>query len=318
MGKNLFRFQPGRHGFACVLALGLCVAATDSAVATTLNGVTNYWRFDGTVQVEVGGTPRSVFADTASAYQGFALTPGSNRNFLAIISGGAVGDGVTAESTLPNQPAARLVAQSSTSRAYKTATNSTLPTDFTIGYWISQPGPAGNNGWSYQIMSSDNRSAPDGRVWVQWNTNGNWVQSAGVQGGAQGNPGITQSAWNFVMITADSQALNPSSGTGIMRMYVNGVEQTSLWRGYANFNPANEVPWSLGNPTDLTRGGSGRYAELAIWNRALTAEEVLLAYNRQSTTGSYGFVAVPEPATPGLLAIGGIAAAAVSCIRRRR
>ncbi|MBN1555111.1 MAG: LamG domain-containing protein [Phycisphaerae bacterium] len=113
---------------------------------------------------------------------------------------------------------------------------------------------------------------------------------------------VTNGQWNHIAFTfADNVA----------KLYLNGVELTT-GAGTLNAVTDNTVdtlyssaePVMLGTRADLRDYSKGDYYdgnldEVAIWNSALSADEVARLYNNSIST-------IPEPATLSLLALGGL------------
>jgi hypothetical protein len=114
----------------------------------------------------------------------------------------------------------------------------------------------------------DDAAAASGRS----DTFGLFVENGATQVRIEGATGAaTTGAWQHVCVT-----FLAGSSTGI-RLYVNGVEDAnspSSSIGITNSGASANVQLQIGNAHDFTRDIDGKLAEVAGWNRVLSAEEI--------------------------------------------
>lgn len=107
---------------------------------------------------------------------------------------------------------------------------------------------------------------------------------------------IWQSSDTFTKLEYHHIALAFTFGDGdTLKAYVDGVQIAGSWiRGNGNAAPVqdNDALW-IGNQQGRTQGWAGRIDEVAVYDRALSGQEILDHYN-----------GVPEPATMMLLGAG--------------
>ena len=142
------------------------------------------------------------------------------------------------------------------------------------GYWDSQTTPKDIEGYSMHIRPSTYN------LWVDFNNNGTRKT---LQFGNEGiNAGITQNSLNFITVT-----IGPT-GANIYNKGVNYYSDNNNYTIAYTGDNGGTVPADLWIGWMQYRGGTlnGRVYNASIYNRALSASEVLQNFNAQK--GRYG------------------------------
>jgi hypothetical protein len=136
------------------------------------------------------------------------------------------------------------------------------------GYWDSQTSPKDIEGYSMHIRPNSYN------LWVDFNNNGN--RKILDEGGGEGvNAGITQNSLNFITVT-----IGPA-GANIYNKGVNYYSDNNNYTIAYTGNNGGTVPADLWIGWMQYKGGTlnGNIYNAAIYNRALSAAEVLQNYN---------------------------------------
>jgi hypothetical protein len=138
------------------------------------------------------------------------------------------------------------------------------------GYWDSQTSPKDIEGYGMHIR-------PNYDLWVDFNNNGSRVTL-----GFGVNAGITQNSLNFITVTIGS------TGANIYNRGVNYYSDSSNYTVSYTGNNGGTVQADLWIGWMQYKGGTlnGKIYTAQIYNRALTASEVLQNYN--STKARFG------------------------------
>src|SRR5206468_8882206 len=95
---------------------------------------------------------------------------------------------------------------------------------------------------------------------------------------------MAYNSWNHVAVVYDS-----SSTSNNADLYINGVKQTiSKITSPQGTQTANEGAGIIGNRIPLNRGWEGLIDELRVYNRALSAAEIVSLYD-QGNSGPFNF-----------------------------
>ena len=186
--------------------------------------------------------------------------------------------------------------------------SATLGSTFTISAWTYLAPGASNGSNRFQALESSDSGVYD----VSWGTTGNYsttgrndyigyVETASVPASNQ----FAEEEWDHVLMTYDTSGANPT-----VSIYINGaaVPLTGTdTSGTFSFSSLHFGDARTGASGD--RDWDGMIDEVAIWDRALTADERTQVYNN----GLNG-IAIPEPSSSLLLGLGGLALA----LRRRK
>ncbi len=164
----------------------------------------------------------------------------------------------------------------------------------TIEGWFYSSDWNGQADWAspvekvYQGGSPEQRKGYGYWIWNDKTVNFMLFRSDGVSWGSiQQSFGIpSNDTWNHLV-----GVYNYSSG--MMYAYKNGVLVNSANVGVYNWNAGTEVPLNIGRRTNAYRYFNGKIDEVRIYNRALTAGEILAHYQRRKPT-------LPEPAISSL------------------
>lgn len=197
---------------------------------------------------------------------------------------------------------------------------------FAVSFWFRV---ADNSGSAYQYMFSHGavNTANSINFYDFENSAGGTVgqgrisvrdgdDSANVYQDALSNYG--DGAWHLVVISC---IWDDDSGgevnTGGLRFYMDGVLQASVTnRADDTLNPAGGIIIGMRQDNDVNRRLDGWMDEVAIWSQPLNQDNVDWLWNSGAGNSLSAYV-VPEPATLGLLVLGGMALAG-SAYRRRR
>jgi hypothetical protein len=139
------------------------------------------------------------------------------------------------------------------------------------GYWDSATSPKDIEGYGMHIRN-------DYSLWVDFNNGGNRTILGG--GGSSGvNSGITQNSLNFITVT-----IGPTGAT-IYNKGTNYYSDSTNYTIYYTGNNGGIVPADLWIGWMQFKGGTldGKIYNASIYNRALSATEVLQNYNATKT-----------------------------------
>jgi hypothetical protein len=235
-----------------VLVNGLTTAYVDAQLQ---DGLVSHWSFDeesGTIASDSSGNN-----NTATLVNGPIWTSGEIRGALSF-------DGVNDYVSFASQAQSTL---SISAWVYARLTpGNVFPRIIDMpGYvlFLAEPGAPNSNSQSLGFISR--RSVQDGT----WNTPAN---------------SITYNSWNHIAVVYDSSSTlnNPD-------LYVNGIKQTiSRITSPQGTQSSNEGEGMIGNRIPLNRGWDGLIDELRIYNRALSATEIVFFYD-QANSGPFNF-----------------------------
>jgi hypothetical protein len=229
--------------------------ATEYVAAQLQNGLVGYWSFDdgtGTIASDSSGN-----GNTATLVNGPIWTSGE-------IAGALSFDGVDDYVAFASQHQSTI---SISAWVYAQATPGSLfPRIIDMpGYvlLLAESGAPNSNSMSLGFRSR--RSSQDG----VWNTPAN---------------SMAYNSWNHVAVVYDS-----SSTSNNADLYINGVKQTiSKITSPQGTQTANEGAGIIGNRIPLNRGWEGLIDELRVYNRALSAAEIVSLYD-QGNRGPFNF-----------------------------
>jgi hypothetical protein len=161
-------------------------------------------------------------------------------------------------------------------------TNSTSLTSFTISVWFKMTGPGSTGGVSNTqynslfginsgtrrilVATSANTGIEEGRILVQLGGSNYFSSTA---------TATITNRWNNVVYTRQAT-------TAII--YINGIAETPQLNSGITFPAANLFLGAYSNPI-VAYAMKGNIAQLAIYNRAISATEILQNYN--ATKGRY-------------------------------
>jgi Concanavalin A-like lectin/glucanases superfamily/Bacterial Ig domain len=243
------------------LFLGVCIfllanGLTAYVDAQLQNGLVSYWSFDdgsGAQAVDSSGN-----GNTAT------LVNGPSWSTAGQIAGALFFDGVDDYVTFASQAQSTI---SISAWVYAQATpGNVFPRIIDMpGYvlFLAEPSNPKSNPSSLGFLSR--RSTQDG----EWNTPAN---------------SLAYNSWNHVAVVYDS-----SSTSNNADLYINGVKQTiSKISSPQGTQTANEGAGIIGNRIPLNRGWEGLIDELRVYNRALSASEIVSLYD-QGNSGPFNF-----------------------------
>jgi len=241
-------------GFCTVLfAHGLTTEYVDAQLQ---NGLVGYWSFDdgtGTIASDSSGNGNTATLVTGPSW----VTAGE-------IGGALFFDGVDDYVSFTSQ-AQSIISISAWVYAQATPGN-LLPRIIDMpGYvlYLAEPDAPGSNPMSLGFLSRG--STQDGK----WTTPAN---------------SLAYDTWNHVAVVYDSSSTlnNPD-------LYINGVKQTiSKITSPQGTQTANGGAGIIGNRIPLNRGWDGLIDELRVYNRALSASEIVSLYD-QGNSGPFNF-----------------------------
>ena len=241
-------------GFCTVLfAHGLTTGYVDAQLQ---NGLVSYWSFD-----EGSGTTAS---DSSGNGNNGTLVNGPSWITSGQIAGALSFDGIDDYVAFASQPQSTI---SISAWVYAQATpGNVFPRIIDMpGYvlFLAEPSAPGSNPMSLGFRSR--RSTQDG----QWNTPAN---------------SIAYNSWNHVAAVYDS-----SSTSNNADLYINGVKQNiSKITSPHGTQTANGGAGIIGNRIPLNRGWDGLIDELRVYNRALSASEIVSLYDH-GDSGPFNF-----------------------------
>jgi len=243
------------------LSLGICIfllanGLTTGYVAAQLeNGLIGYWSFDEGSGITANDSSGN--GNNGTLVNGPIWTPGE-------IAGALSFDGVDDYVSFASQAQSTI---SISAWVYAQATpGNVFPRIIDMpGYvlFLAEPSNPKSNPASLGFLSR--RSDGDG----EWDTPAN---------------SMAYNSWNHVAVVYDS-----SSTSNNADLYINGVKQT-----ISKINPprgtqtSNEGEGIIGNHIPLNRGWDGLIDELRIYNRALSAAEIVSLYD-QGNNASFNF-----------------------------
>jgi len=242
------------------LFLGVCIfllanGLTAYVDAQLQNGLVGYWSFDdgnGAEAVDSSGN-----GNTATLVNGPSWTAGE-------IAGALSFDGVDDYVAFASQAQSTI---SISAWVYAQATpGNVFPRIIDMpGYvlFLAEPSNPKSNPASLGFLSR--RSTQDG----EWDTPAN---------------SLAYNSWNHVAVVYDS-----SSTSNNADLYINGVKQTiSKISSPQGTQTTNEGAGIIGNRIPLNRGWNGLIDELRVYNRALSAAEIVSLYD-QGNSGPFNF-----------------------------
>lgn len=259
---------------ATLTLIAIIALATVSAYAGLDTGLVEYWEFDGGYDAAV----------TASHAGTLTTTGNGSGTFVT----GKFNEAIDLESSTGNQ-------------AYIVVGGDESDFDFvggsmSVSLWYTTESLY----VSYQTLVAKGESG----AWRFARRSGtaNAVQFAGpgsivVDGEIDHQDG----SWHHAVATVDG-----TSGT--TSLYIDG---TLMGTSTGTIGDRGNPMQIGGNPDAANRSWDGNFDDVAVWNRALSADEVTAIWNNGD--GASVSSLVPEPATIGLLAIGGL-----GLLRRRR
>jgi sugar lactone lactonase YvrE len=166
---------------------------------------------------------------------------------------------------------------------------------FTIEGWIKVNGLPTNSNFGSIMFRGDDRGGLDPYVLsVQPNGNLSFLVTPAVTNGSNIQTPIATGQWTHIAATLDD-------ATGLMSLYVNGAlaaQSTTDVRPFANLDPTQNPAVGIGNSNDPTSYNvpfNGLIDELAVYNRALTAGEVLGIYKAGGSGKVSSPIAVSNP-----------------------
>ena len=243
------------------LSLGICIfllanGLTTGYVAAQLeNGLIGYWSFDEGSGITANDSSGN--GNNGTLVNGPIWTPGE-------IAGALSFDGVDDYVSFASQAQSTI---SISAWVYAQATpGNVFPRIIDMpGYVLFLPEPSNPKSNPASLGFLSRRSDGDG----EWNTPAN---------------SMAYNSWNHVAVVYDS-----SSTSNNADLYINGVKQT-----ISKINPprgtqtSNEGEGIIGNHIPLNRGWDGLIDELRIYNRALSAAEIVSLYD-QGNNASFNF-----------------------------
>jgi len=243
------------------LSLGICIfllanGLTTGYVAAQLeNGLIGYWSFDEGSGITANDSSGN--GNNGTLVNGPIWTPGE-------IAGALSFDGVDDYVSFASQAQSTI---SISAWVYAQATpGNVFPRIIDMpGYVLFLPEPSNPKSNPASLGFLSRRSDRDG----EWDTPANTM---------------AYNSWNHVAVVYDS-----SSTSNNADLYINGVKQT-----ISKINPprgtqtSNEGEGIIGNHIPLNRGWDGLIDELRIYNRALSAAEIVSLYD-QGNNASFNF-----------------------------
>jgi Concanavalin A-like lectin/glucanases superfamily len=238
---------------ACIFLLvhGLTPAYVDAQLH---NGLVSYWSFD-----EGSGTTAN---DSSGNGNTATLTNGPIWTDTGAIAGALYFDGVDDYVSFACQPQGTI---SISAWVYAQATSGNLlPRIIDMpGYVLYLAEPGASNPMSLGFISR--RATQDGK----WTTPAN---------------SLAYDSWNHVAVVYDS-----SSTLNKPDLYINGVNQTiSTFTSPQGTQTLNEGTGIIGNRIPLNQGWQGIIDDLRVYNRALSAAEIVSLYDL-GNSGPFNF-----------------------------
>jgi len=219
-----------------------------TAQAQLVNGLLNYWQFEGDA-VDVAAFVDNATADLGAGFgQAMSLDGGAQNGFL-------VNDPDVADPSLP-------------------ATNDVDRTgaDVSISAWIRA------TSWTIRFQAILGHGENSDYRLARFNTNNpisfayaggtGDISTTTTYGPAPGGDGL----WHHIVVTTEEG--------GVTQLYVDGIlEATSDGAPSIEVSNTDSNALGLGFNPDTNRGFDGFMDDVAMWNRVLTAQEVSTIYN---------------------------------------
>ncbi len=267
---------------------------TISSQAAIVNGLVNYWTFDGDLVDHAHGAPGSASTNADDGVFGGANGT-AGISYVAGVSGSAIGlDGAAGAA----QDNGHVIISRSPDTLFG-GTGAHAANSVTTSVWVTIGGD--DTGWQTVLSHGEGN-----QYRVAMRGASNVPGYAGGSGeGPDNGPDITGGDWHNIIAISDGVA-------GNTRLYVDGVLTST--GGAPAINDAQGAPALLdfyigGNPNTgaQTREWFGNIDDVAQWNRPLTDLEI-------AAVAGGAAILVPEPSTSILMGLSGIAL----MFRRRR
>ena len=140
-------------------------------------------------------------------------------------------------------------------------------TDFTLAAWI-RPDTVLVSQWQALISKSSSPNRP-ASLWLYGDTVQVWFDNTSAI--AVSATPVTVGTWQFVAATFDD-------ATDQVRVYINGILDAEATTTVVPL--FNDAPLVLGQRGDGSFPYRGALDEVTVWNRALSASEILGLFNR--------------------------------------
>tara|TARA_B110000914_G_scaffold74883_1_gene65835 strand:- start:7510 stop:8529 length:1020 start_codon:yes stop_codon:yes gene_type:complete len=233
-----------KYTFATFLTLGISCFITSLSNAELVDGLVEYWEFDGNFTAGLDETNDGVLVETGAGKASFVA--GKFGFAVDLENSGGAGNQAIINVGEPAEFAFE-AGSMSVSAWYTTESLYT--------------------GWNTLISQGEGNNW---RIARHGSSDSNLKYSVGGPGNVPANLDQQDGSWHHVAVTHDS--------TGNITMYIDGVEAASQGAWIL----ANGSGLSLqigGNPQAANRGWDGNIDDVALWDRALTTEEVALIWN---------------------------------------
>jgi hypothetical protein len=259
---------------------------TSFSQAALVDGLVNYWTFDGDAIDHAHGVPGS--ASTVADNGSFGGANGTGGiGYVAGLKGSAIALDGAADAAQDN---GHVIIPRSGDTLYG-ATTAHTPNTLTTSLWVTIGGD--DTGWQTALSHGEGS-----QYRVAMRGNSNVPGYAGGSGeGPDNGPDITGGDWHNIIAISDGAA-------GNTRLYVDGL-LTSIG-GAPNIDDArgaSSLDFFIGANPDTgaqTREWFGNIDDVAQWNRVLTEDEIT------SIAGGADIIPIPEPSTSLLAALAGL------------
>jgi len=250
--KSLALAQPNYHPdtmkktlpLITVIAVGISCLGVSFSNAELVDGLVEYWEFNGDYAAGLDASNDGILAQSGTGAATFVS--GKFGSAVDLENSGGAGNQAVINVGEP----AKFAFEAGSLSVSAWYTTESLYT-----------------GWNTLISQGE---GSNWRIARHGSSNTNFKYSVGGPGNVDANIDEQDGSWHHVVVTHESD--------GDITMYIDGEEAASQ-AAWALGNGAGLSLQIGGNPQAVNRGWDGNIDDVAIWDRALTSEEVALIWN---------------------------------------